>query len=208
MNPILSILIPSIPKRIKMLAKLSFELHGQIMYMKTFHESLGSVEVVIDNSVEFLNGGLSIGKKREKLVKEAQGTYCCFLDDDESIAPNYLETLIRMCNENKDVCTFRSLAKMDNYWTIVDMKLFSPNEEASPERIVRRNAWHVCPVRTKYAKMYPFEDINWGEDWKWFQQVLKHCETEAHTDMVIHSYQHSATKSESDKITNYVQSIV
>jgi len=208
MNPIiLSILIPSIPSRYGILSKLASELYRQKLYMQTFHSSLGEIEIIIDGSERFLDGGLSIGKKREKLVTAANGSYLCFLDDDESIAPNYMETLVRMCNENKDVCTFRSIAKLDNYWAIINMRLGYQNEECTPEGIVRRNAWHVSAVRTKYAKLHTFDDINYAEDWKWFEQVLTHCQTESHTDAVIHSYQHSKTTSEADKITNHVQSI-
>lgn len=171
--------------------------------MQTFHSSLGEIEIIIDGSERFLDGGLSIGKKREKLVTEANGKYLCFTDDDDRIAGNYLETLVRLCNQNKDVCTFRSMAMMDNYWTVIDMRLGNENEQATPERIVKRNCWHICPVRTKYAKLHTFDDINYGEDWKWFEQVLTHCETEAHTDAVIHSYQHSASISEADQITQH-----
>jgi hypothetical protein len=203
---ILSILIPSIPNRYGILSKLASELYKQKLYMQTFHSSLGEIEIVIDGSERFLDGGLSIGKKREKLVDAANGSYLCFLDDDESIAPNYMEMLVRMCNENKDVCTFRSLAKLDNYWTVIDMGLGKPNQQANPNWIVHRNAWHICPVKSNWAKLHTFDDINYGEDWKWFEQVLKHCETEAHTDAIIHSYQHSTQISEADKITNYVQS--
>lgn len=203
---ILSILIPSIPKRYGILSKLAGELYKQVLYMKTFHYLLGEIEIIVDGSERFLDGGLSIGKKREKLVSEAKGKYLCFLDDDEQIAPNYLEVLVRLCIKDRDVCTFRSMAKMDNYWTVIDMRLGSTNDEANPNGIVKRNAWHVCPVRSKWAKLHTFDDINYGEDWKWFEQVLSHCESEAHTDAVIHSYQHSAITSEADKITNYVQS--
>jgi hypothetical protein len=83
------------------------------------------------------------------------------------------------------------------------MRLGYGNEEATPDRIIKRNAWHICAVKTEYAKLHTFEDINYAEDWKWFEQVLTHCQTEAHTDAVIHSYQHSAQTSESDKITNH-----
>lgn len=169
--------------------------------MQTFHSSLGEIEIIVDGSERFLDGGLSIGKKREKLVTEANGKYLCFLDDDEQIAPNYLETLVRLCHQDRDVCVFRSLAKLDNYWCIIDMGLGQGNEEANPYDVVHRNAWHVCPVKSKWAKLHTFDDINYGEDWKWFEQVLKHCETEAHTDAVIHSYQHSASTSEADQIT-------
>lgn len=171
--------------------------------MNTFHDSLGSIEVVVDGSKRFLDGGLSIGKKREKLVSEARGKYLCFLDSDEAIAPNYLETLVRLCQQDKDVCTFRSLAKLDNYWTIIDMKLGQTNEEANPNAIVKRGWWHVCPVRSQIAKLEPWDDTNYGEDATWINRVLHHCETEAHTDAVIHSYQHSAQTSEADQIVNH-----
>jgi glycosyltransferase involved in cell wall biosynthesis len=204
---VLSILIPSIPSRYGILSKLATELYRQKLYMQTVHPTLGEIEIVIDGSERFLDGGLSIGKKREKLVNAANGKYLCFLDDDESIAPNYMELLVRMCNENKDVCTFWSIAKLDNYWGLVDMSLAYPdNEELSANRIARRRAWHISPVRSKFAKLHTFDDINYGEDWKWFEQVLKHCETEAHSTAILHQYNHSAQTSEADKITNYVQS--
>lgn len=168
---------------------------------------LGLVEFLIDDDRRFLDGGLSIGKKRQKLVEMASGKYLCFLDDDEIIAPNYLETLVRLCNEDKDVCTFRNLTKLDNFWTVVDMSLsHTENEQATPNAIVKRRPWHICPVRSEFAKRYEFEDSNYGEDWQWFERVLSHCQTEAKTDAIIHQYNHSKITSEADKITNYVQS--
>lgn len=199
---ILSILIPTIPERGDMFTKLFNEIHRQLEYMKTFHPSLGDIEILVDSSKRFLDGGLSIGKKREALVKSASGKYLCFLDDDESIAPNYLETLVRLCNRDADVVTFRNISKMSNYWMVVDMSIKYNNDEASPEYMVRRSPWHVCPVVSVFAKMHKFNDINYGEDWLWMQQVLSHCETEAHTDAIIHQYNHG-DHSESDKITQH-----
>jgi len=204
---ILSILIPTIPSRCDIFRSLFEKLLNQNAELTRLHPTLGSVSISWDSSDAYLRGGLSIGKKRELLVNEAIGKYLCFLDDDEDISPNYVECLVRMCHQNQDVVTFRSFCKNDFYWTLVDMSLMNPtNEEATPERIVKRRPWHICPVRSEYAKKYQFEDINYGEDWKWFEKVLKHCHTEAHTSEILHSYQHSSKTSEADKITNYVQS--
>lgn len=203
---ILSILIPTIPDRVEMFTKLFNELHRQLEYIQTFHPSLGRVEVLIDHSKKFLEGGPSIGKKREALVKRATGKYLCFLDDDESIAPNYLETLLRLCQRDADVCTFRNISKMDNYWMIVDMGLHYPNDQANPLFIVRRRPWHICPVRSIFAKLYDFEDISYGEDFVWMEKVLTHCLTEAKSEAIIHGYNHSSKVSEADKITNHVLS--
>ncbi len=198
---ILSILIPSIPKRADKLRKLFYVLLNQIDQLKQ-HEMLGKVELVVDDSNSFLEGGLSIGKKRQKLVSEATGKYLCFLDDDESISPNYVETLLRLCNCDLDVCTFRSIIKLDSAWGMVDMRLvYKTNDQFSPEYIMRRPPWHICPVRSEFAKLYEFEDINNAEDYAWFEKVLTHCTTEAHTDKILFQYNHNK-HSEADLITN------
>lgn len=196
---ILSILIPTIKERSNMFTSLYNEVMKQIAYMDSVHPTLGKIEVLIDDSPRFLDGGPSIGKKREALVKRAEGKYLCFLDDDESIAPNYIETLVRLCQFNADVCTFRNVSKLDSYWMVVDLKLKYPNDQATSDFMIRRKPWHICPVKSEYAKLHSFEDSNYGEDFSWMERVLAHCTTEAKSESVIHQYNHSK-HSEADKI--------
>lgn len=204
MTPILSILIPSIPERFNKWLVLTQILFFQCGDLHESHPTLGRVQILSDTSESFLNGGLSIGKKRQRLVDQAQGKYLCFLDDDEDISPNYIETLVRLCQRNSDVVTFRNLTKTDNYWCVVDMSLNNPeNEEATPDRIVKRRPWHICPVKSEYAKLYEFEDINYGEDFSWMEKVLTHCQIEAKTNQILHCYNHSSKHSEADKITKH-----
>jgi hypothetical protein len=198
---ILSVLMATTPDRVNMFSTLFNEVHRQIAYLNTVHPSLGNVEIVVDDSPKFLDGGPSIGKKREALLKRAEGNYVCYLDSDESIAPNYIEVLVRLCHAGRDVVTFRNLTKTETYWTIVDMSFnYQVNDQASPNFITRRRPWHICPVRRDFANKYSFEDSNYGEDYNWMEQVLKHCTTEAHTEAVIHQYNHGK-HSEADKIT-------
>lgn len=203
---LLSILIPTLPSRIERFNSLFVNLAFQKSAFAMFHSTIGASEIIVNNEESYLNGGPSIGHKRQKLINEASGKYVLFLDDDEDIAPNYIETLMRLCSEDKDICTFKSIAKMDNYWMTVDMSLaYSENEQANPEGIKRR-PWHICPVRSYFAKLHSFEDINYGEDFKWMEQVLQHCQTEAKSNYILHQYNHSSKFSEADKITNHVQS--
>ena len=202
---ILSILIPTIPDRSQMFSRLYTEVMNQVTYLRTVHPTIAGIEVLIDDTKRFLDGGQSIGMKRNSLVLRATGKYLCFLDDDESISPNYVETLARLCAEDKDVCTFRNITKLFNYWMVVDMSLSNPiNEDAMPG-IIKRRPWHICPVRTEYAQLHEFQNSNYGEDWQWFERVLAHCKTEAHSEYIIHQYNHGK-HSEADKITNHVQS--
>lgn len=199
----LSILIPTTPDRAEMFLKLLFELEIQLGSLRLSHPSLGTVEVIHDDSKKFLEGGLSIGKKRESLVQRATGKYLCFVDSDDWIAPNYIETLLRQCQFNADVVTFRNITKTENYWCLVDMGLHYTNDGASPNFIVRRKPFHICPVRSEFAKLYGFEDSNYGEDFTWMEKVLRHCTTEAKTEQILHEYRHGS-HSEADKIMKHV----
>jgi len=197
----LSILTPSIPERYDKWIALSQEVYLQTSALHGAHPTLGQVQHLSDTGDSFLNGGLSIGKKRQKLVEQAEGKYLCFLDDDDEIAPNYVETLVRMCIKNKDVVTFRNFTTTDFYWTLIDMSLHhKQDEEATPERIVKRRPWHICPVRSRFAKQFQFPDINYYEDSVWVDNVFRLCRTEEHTDQILSSYRHSSKTSEADKI--------
>lgn len=203
MTPILSILTCTIPERQGVFVKLLKVIQRQWNDLNNFHPTLGDIEVILDDSESFLNGGLSIGKKREGLVNRAKGKYLCFLDDDEEIAPNYVETLVRLCQEDKDACTFKAIAKTDSFWGVIDMSIHYPDEEARPGSIINRNLWHVCPIRTGIAQRYSFPDTNYGEDITWLKQVRKDIKDEAHSEFILLQYNHSSTTSEADRITKY-----
>lgn len=204
---ILSILIPTIPERVDKFTKLYNELHRQLEYMQSFHSSLGHIEILVNGDKRFLEGGPSIGDKCQELLMRAEGKYVVFIHDDDTVSPNYLETLVRLCQQDCDVVTFRSVSKLKNFWCVVDMSLRYQNDQASPDYMVRRKPWNICPIRSIYAKLYKFNDINYGEDWLWLEQVLKHCTTETHSEAILHQYNHG-DHSESDKITQHeLQSI-
>lgn len=204
---LLSILIPTTPERVEMFNGLYQDLHRQAVTIENLHPSLGRVEVLADDSKKFLDGGLSIGKKRESLVQRASGKYLCFVDDDDLVSPNYIETILRLCHQDADLVTFRSFCMLKTFWGVVDMSLKYPmNDQMNPDFIIRRKPWHVCAIKSHYAKLHQFDDINYGEDWNWFEKVLKYCTTESHTDAILHMYRHGS-HSEADKIVNYAKMV-
>lgn len=196
----LSILIATLPDYKKQFNVLHRELKRQIKYCDEIHPALGMVEVVINDDKRFTEGGLSIGKKREALVREAKANYLCFLDYDESIAPNYVEELLRLCYDDNDIGTFRVLVKMSNFWTVLDMSLsYKENAQLTPDAIVTRPPWHVCPMRSSFAKHFEFPDLNNAEDFVWMEKVLTLCMNEKHTDKILYQYNHMKI-SEADKV--------
>ena len=197
----LSILIPTLPQRKKMFNILRKNLTAQIDYVHSTHPSLGQVEILFDSSKKFLKGGLSVGAKRDALKCRATGEYLVFVDDDDMIAPNYLESILRLMESNPDIITFRSLYKSSTYWGIVDMNLnHSENEQMNDSTIVKRQPFHVCPIRTSIAQQHSFPDINNAEDWGWMVKVLADCKTQSHSDQILHQYNEFASVSEVNKI--------
>ena len=197
----LSILIPTLPQRKKMFNILRKNLTAQIDFVHSTHPSLGQVEILFDSSKKFLKGGLSVGAKRDALKCRATGDYLVFVDDDDIVAPNYLESILRLMESNPDIITFRSLYKSSTYWGIVDMNLnHAENEQMNDSTIVKRQPFHVCPIRTSIAQQHSFPDINNAEDWGWMVKVLTDCKTQSHSDQILHQYNEFASVSEVNKI--------
>lgn len=198
---VLSILIPTIPERNKSFKKLYRNLLDQFDVCYKSHPTLGEIEILFDDTMKFLEGGLTVGSKRDNLVQSARGKYCCFIDDDEDPSPNYIETLLRLCAEDFDIVTFRSIFKCDTYWSLVDMDLNAAwNEDMNPNGITKRSPFHICPIKTSIAQQFHFPDINNAEDWAWMIQVLTKCKSQVHTDMILHQYNHSSKSSAVDEI--------
>jgi glycosyltransferase involved in cell wall biosynthesis len=200
----LSILIPSIPERNKRLKKSLKDLMIQINYCRKVHPILGEVEVIIDDSKRFKNGGPSIGSKRQAMVERAEGKYLCFKDDDDLISPDYIETLLRLCRQGKDICTFNNISMFDNYWCIVQMSISNKEDEQAKPGLIKRKPWHICPVKSEIAKSCKFPDSNYGEDRVWLEQLLPKLNSEAHTESIIHLYRHSVKTSEADNLTTAI----
>ena len=199
---ILSILIPVLPKRYAVFLQLLKELQRQVNYMHENHPSLGLIQILFDDSPSFLDGGKSIGSKRNVLRQQATGKYLCFCDEDDNIAPNYVETLVRLAQHDKDIITFRCMFKNDTYWSLLNMSLVNKvNEETNPANIIQRTPWHVCPVRTEIARKENFDDaLNHNEDFTWMEKILVHVQNEVHTDVILTQYNHSDKGSEADRI--------
>lgn len=194
-TPLLSVLIPSVPERKEKLDKLISQLTEQ--------DTSNEVEIIYNDSKKFDEGGITVGEKRNKLVQEANAKYLCFLDDDDSMSPNYVQALLSMCRQGYDVCTFRSMYKCDYYWALIDMDMSNPeNEQANPLIITKRRAWHLCPVLSSIAKQHTFKNINDAEDWEWMERVLQNVVTHCHTNEILHQYNHSKKTSIVHNIKN------
>lgn len=185
---ILSIVMITVPQRLKEFKALRNKVELQIAYCKEIHPNLGDVEICTVLTKKVVDGGPSIGEKRTRGIVRSQGKYICWLDDDDDIAPNYVETLLRLAMADADVLTFNSLTVFNDYWALVQMNLdFTEDEQMFPG-IVHRRPYHVCGWKLEKVKDLIFPSVNVDEDTSFVKDALLYCKTQSKTEAILHKY--------------------
>ena len=181
MNPILSILIPSVPSRLwrvnQLIAKLD---HPQV-----------EVLAFTDNKKR------SVGAKRQALLEIARGDYVAFCDDDDTVADEYLAEILPRCESGPDVVTFEQDAEINGvHGRIIFDAACRVDEPWKAGGTARRRPWHVCAWRRSLAMEGVFKFCNYGEDAAWVAQVAPLAKTTLHIPKVLHYYRHSTETTE------------
>lgn len=192
-QPILSILIPSIPSRIFKLDEVIEGLEHQIKNIPDEYKEMGPVEIIsiMDNKQR------SIGQKRFDLFNLAQGKYVCMTDDDDKYTPIFIEKTLQAINHtNADVITFKQLARINNAYSVVDFRLKNINQEFKGAGVTQRPAWHCCVWKKTVIDGIQFGDFNWGEDFIFAQAANEIAANECHIDEVLHIYEHDENKTQ------------
>lgn len=188
----------TIPEREEVFKKLKQEIDNQIQYCHTVHPKLGSVEVCVINTPTTTKGGPTIGRKRQKGLEAATGKYVMWLDDDDHVSPGYVETVLRLCNQNQDVCTFNNFSRFDNFWCVVIMDITVQTDEQAKPGIISRRPYHICAWKRELIQDIEFPDSNWDEDTGFIAQALQRVKTQARSGAILHEY-NRLTKSYASK---------
>ena len=154
----LTILIPTIPERNVMLDALLSKIYCQL----TEGGFIGQVQVITDQSMN-----MTIGEKRNSMMRVAKGDYVCFIDDDDDISPDYIRLIMEGIETNPDCCSL--IGEMT--WNGTNPQLFehSIKYNAYKTNINNRIMYerfpnHLNCVKTSIAKQFEFPHWKSGED--------------------------------------------
>ena len=192
----LSILIPTIPSRLGSLTDL-----------------LEWIEAQATDEVEILylgdNKKRSIGKKREALVRLAQGDYMAFIDDDDYCDHLYCHRALKAIDEanGADVITFNQKAAINGEDFIVKFQFGAKNEPAEKDedgkyKDLVRPPWHICLWRRDLVQDIDFPDLGYGEDWAFAKEANKRAKTSYHIEgrqMHYYVYDDDVTEAPTDE---------
>ena len=189
---LLSILTASIPERADKLEMLTEKIAEQIGDLPVEHL------VFLDNRKR------TIGAKRDALLRIARGTFIAYVDDDDTVSPDYVASLVDAIKTaitppfsqtaSVDVITFAQFARINEAQAKIVFGLRQENQPFIPDTEVLRAAWHVCAWRRSVAILSHFPESNYGEDWAFAEPLNRIAAASIHLDKVLHYYRfNSAT---------------
>lgn len=183
----LSILICSVNNedRQSNLKKILHELNVQIS--KNYAENM--IEVIVEKD----NGEMSVGQKRNLLIKKSKGEYICFIDDDDFISFDYLEKILE--NLKGDILTIRIKHIVNGIESKpIQPSLYIDNLETN-DVIFKTNHFHLCPHLREKAIEVMFREINFAEDMDYSQKLVKYIQNYEQITDELYIYNDNLNKS-------------
>ena len=168
----LSLLIPTLPSRIKSYSHLISVLSGQIKASR------------VEKSVEILSlmdcKRMTVGDKRNHLVELAKGKYVAFIDDDDTISRDYVSKLLEGIQYGEDVVTFCGDYLISGVKD-ADFKIsVTCRGNYEQNNCHYRLPNHLCPVRRSIALQCKFPNTSYGEDSDYSTQINRLIKSEYH----------------------------
>jgi hypothetical protein len=121
-----------------------------------------------------LDGAGMIGEKRQRLLESCDARWCCSVDDDDLVAPNYVSAILTRLDKDPDVVGFRLRYFHDgqlrgkSYHSVVanpHKKWKTVVTSRRPHEVTHyRTPNHLNPVRREMALAVGFKPLNSGED--------------------------------------------
>ena len=188
----LSILIPSVPSRLK--TTLPLLVHKLEKQIENRTQQL-DVELLVFTD----NKRRTVGGKRNDLIRLAHGTYISFVDDDDDVSDDYVDQILKATESDADVIVFDQAVYLNgNRAGDVRFGLEYENQEVSyPGTTATRKPFQCCAWKLCIAICGLFTEKNDGaEDWPWVQQVVAIAKTQHRINKILHTYRWSKSITE------------
>lgn len=182
--PALSILICTIKGREKSLEHLMSLLKPQMT---------DEVEIIVACD----DCEMTIGAKRNKLLKQATGRYIAFVDDDDEVSPNYVDYILRATRFKTDSIGIEGIVTINGTHPKKFIHSMKHKKWEEVNEIFLRSPNHCNPVKREIATKVGFNpNKSFEEDKEYSKNLLPHLRSEVHINKPIYKYLFSTKKKE------------
>ncbi len=136
------------------------------------------------------NKEISIGKKRDNLLKEAKGDYVCFVDDDDWCADTYIDDILEAIATDPDCVGFEIHCTQNGRnprRAITSMRYREWGSNIDGYHYVR-SIYHKSPVKRELALQVGFKDLRYAEDKLFSNGIMQLVKTEVFIKKVLYYY--------------------
>lgn len=162
MQPILTIMIPTLVSRAKFYDRIYRELSFQL-------DQLGTNEVQILPYLD--NGEVSTGLKRNWCIHNAAGQYVAFVDDDDMITDCYIRSQLHVAKSGADCGNLKGLYFMNGVYDRPFLHSIQYDHWYQDNQFYYRNPNHLNCIKKELILDIPYVDQYVGEDGKWSEAI-------------------------------------
>lgn len=189
----LSILIATVPSRLETFyPKLIKNLSKQIE-KRTDVEILGFYD----------NKKRTVGAKRNDLLNLAQGEYLTFIDDDDRVSDDYIDSILNTIIENPtaDCIVFDCITTINGDTSNPTYSQYSIKHDYIEFEKNGRKEWRGKPAHTmvwksSIAKKHAYQAKNYGEDIEWVKRACLDIKNEVRIDKTLYFYDFNGATTE------------
>lgn len=177
----LSILICAVPSRVN----------------STFYNLIQELMQQATDEVEILwfgdNKKRSIGQKRNDLITLAKGEYVVFIDDDDRITYDYIESLLGGIKSGADAVVFKAKYTPNGREVFYDIAY---KHDFNTNSAYFRIPNHLMCVKRTIALSVKYKDMNFGEDAEYAKRLRRAINTQHKIDNILYFYDYNSRTSE------------
>ncbi|WP_245851007.1 glycosyltransferase family 2 protein [Paenibacillus herberti] len=174
---LLSVLIPTLPDRSAAMGSMMEELQAQMLGLPV------ELLVLTDNRKR------TTGAKRNSLLKQAQGRFIVFIDDDDRITEDYVHRLLEQIEREPDAdCIVFDVMVHSGGKPLRPCKYGTEYQYGMDANFYYRKPNHLMAYRREIAQRHHFADVSFGEDDEWAGRASADVKRQLRIDAVLYHY--------------------
>ena len=208
MKTLLSILIPITPDRKEVVENLLNVIneYSTLYRMDVFNDGsnlvftrywslLSHIEIILATD----NREMTLGEKRERLYKVANGLYSIQVDSDDLISEDAIQLILNAIEQEPDVITFEESVTIDGKYSRSNFSLKYKEWNGDGSSVLedgfhyQRSPFYKCVIKTEIARSVPFPKIRYNEDEQWSILLMPYLSSEVHIDKQLYIYEYTST---------------